>query len=188
MGSSGGDGFGARIPGFADRIPIALAALIALVFIAGLAAVAGWLALVMKAPPERMGPLAAVYSTPPACRICGVVEEVREVARPSAATERRPVREHRRPHRSARRRAGPPGGVAPHLRDRGAPGGWQRAGPARCPDPALEARRPREGHPRPGGGDARAAGCDARAHRAGRRQCGLLSGRSRKTTPESKVA
>ncbi len=87
MGSSGGDGFGARIPGFADRIPIALAALIALVFIAGLAAVAGWLALVMKAPPERMGPLTAVYSTPRACRICGVVEEVREVARPSAVQQ-----------------------------------------------------------------------------------------------------
>jgi len=57
MGSSSGDGFSARIPGFADRIPIALAALIALVFIAGLAGVAGWLALVAKAPPERLSRL-----------------------------------------------------------------------------------------------------------------------------------
>ena len=42
MGSSG--------EGFGDRIPVALAALIALVFVAGLAAVAGWLSLVLKAP------------------------------------------------------------------------------------------------------------------------------------------
>jgi len=39
MGSSG--------EGFGDRIPVALAALIALVFVAGLAAVAGWLSLVL---------------------------------------------------------------------------------------------------------------------------------------------
>ena len=76
MGSSGGDGFG-------DRIPIALAALIGLVSVAGLAAVVGWLALVLKAPPERASPFAAI----PACRICGVVEEVRELQRPAATQQ-----------------------------------------------------------------------------------------------------
>lgn len=80
MGSSGGDGFG-------DRIPIALAALIALVFMAGLAAVAGWVAIVLKAPAERMSPLSASYSVRAACRICGVVEEVREIEQVSAAQQ-----------------------------------------------------------------------------------------------------
>ena len=76
MGSSG--------EGFADRIPVALAALIALVFVAGLAAVAGWLALVLKAPPEQPGLLSPAFSAAPACRICGVVEQVRELERPVA--------------------------------------------------------------------------------------------------------
>jgi hypothetical protein len=76
MGSSG-DSFG-------DRIPIALAALIALVFVAGLAAVAGWLALVLKAPLDRPSLLAPAFLSAPACRICGVVEQVRELERPAA--------------------------------------------------------------------------------------------------------
>ena len=80
MGSSGGDGFG-------DRIPIALAALIALVFMAGVAAIAGWLAIMMKAPAEQVSPLSAAYSVPAACRVCGVVEQVREVDRPPAAQQ-----------------------------------------------------------------------------------------------------
>src|SRR5690348_4058049 len=72
MGSSG-DGFG-------NRIPIALAALIALVFVAALAAVAGWLAVALKAPAETASPFAVATG----CRICAVVEEVRELE-PSAA-------------------------------------------------------------------------------------------------------
>lgn len=76
MGSSDGDGFG-------NRIPIALAALIALVFAAGLAAVAGSLAIVLKAPGEAVSPFAAASS----CRICGVVEGVREIDRPAAAQQ-----------------------------------------------------------------------------------------------------
>jgi hypothetical protein len=67
MGSSGDE--------FSNRIPIALAALIALVFIATLAGIAGWLAIAFKAPaPEP----ARTYSVE-TCRICGVVEEVREL-------------------------------------------------------------------------------------------------------------
>ena len=75
---SGGDGFG-------DRIPVALAALIALVFVAGLAAVVGWLALVLKAPAERPGALSSPFALARACRICGVVEQVREIEPPAAA-------------------------------------------------------------------------------------------------------
>ncbi len=67
MGSSG-DGF--------SRAPIALAALMALIFIAALAAIAGWLAIAMKQP-AAPGNLAFEH----ACRICGVVEEVREIER-----------------------------------------------------------------------------------------------------------
>jgi len=71
MGSSG--------DGFSNRIPIALAALIALVFVATLAGIAGWLAIALKpaAPP-------ALFAAEPACRICGVVEEVRELEQASA--------------------------------------------------------------------------------------------------------
>jgi hypothetical protein len=75
MGSSG-DGFGS------SRVPIALAALIALVFVAALAAIAGWLAIALRQPPPP-GPLASS----PECRICGVVEEVRELERSTAAPQ-----------------------------------------------------------------------------------------------------
>jgi hypothetical protein len=75
MGSSG-DGFSS------SRIPIALAALIALVFVAALAAIAGWLAIALRQPLPS-GPLARS----PECRICGVVEEVRELERSAAAPQ-----------------------------------------------------------------------------------------------------
>lgn len=75
MGSSG--------DGFNRRIPIALAALMALVFVAALAAIAGWLAIAMKQPPLPPSPFAADQS----CRICGVVEEVRELERVAAAPQ-----------------------------------------------------------------------------------------------------
>lgn len=74
MGSSG--------DGFNSRIPVALAALMALVFVAALAAIAGWLAIALRQPLPS-GPLAAV----PECRICGVVEEVRELERAAAAQQ-----------------------------------------------------------------------------------------------------
>ena len=67
MGSSTKDGFG-----------VALAALMALIFAAALAAIAGWLSIAMRQPAPP-GPLAGE----PACRICGVVEEVRELDRAS---------------------------------------------------------------------------------------------------------
>ena len=72
MGSSGDE--------FSNRIPIALAALIALVFVAALAAIAGWLAIALK-PPAPSSQFAAETT----CRICGVVEEVRELERAGAA-------------------------------------------------------------------------------------------------------
>ena len=70
---SGGDGF-------SNRIPIALAALIALVFVATLAGIAGWLAILLKPPAP-----ANTFAAAPACRICGVVEDVRELERTSGA-------------------------------------------------------------------------------------------------------
>lgn len=69
--------------GFGNRVPVALAALITLVFIAALAAIAGWLAIALKQPaPSRP------FAAEPYCRVCGVVEEVREVKRaPTAAQQ-----------------------------------------------------------------------------------------------------
>lgn len=55
-------------------VPIALAALMALVFVAGIAAVTGWLAL-----PRNHSAVASAFHAAPACRICGVVEQVREL-------------------------------------------------------------------------------------------------------------
>jgi len=69
MGSSG--------DGFSSRIPVALGALMALVFVAALAAIAGWLAIALEQPATPPSPFAAA----PTCRICGVVEEVRELER-----------------------------------------------------------------------------------------------------------
>jgi hypothetical protein len=69
---SGGDGF-------SNRIPIALAALIALVFAATLAGIAGWLAIALKPPAQP-----SLFAAAPVCRICGVVEEVRELERAPA--------------------------------------------------------------------------------------------------------
>jgi hypothetical protein len=75
MGSGGDE--------FSNRIPIALAALIALVFIATLAGIAGWLAIALRAPaPEPV----RTYSVE-ACRICGVVEEVRELEQAGAGAQ-----------------------------------------------------------------------------------------------------
>jgi len=66
--------------GFSSRIPVALGVLMALIFIAALAAIAGWLAIALRhAPP----PPPAVASLP-SCRICGVVEEVKELERAAA--------------------------------------------------------------------------------------------------------
>ena len=73
---------GSSSEGFGNRVPIALAALIALVFIAALAAIAGWLALALKPPAP-----ASQFAAQPSCRICGVVEEVRELERAAAATQ-----------------------------------------------------------------------------------------------------
>jgi hypothetical protein len=55
-------------------VPIALAALMALVCVAGAAAVTGWLAL----SPRPSAVASSFHSVPP-CRICGVVEGVREL-------------------------------------------------------------------------------------------------------------
>ncbi|MBI1942914.1 MAG: hypothetical protein HYS35_04540 [Betaproteobacteria bacterium] len=55
-------------------VPIALAALMALVCVAGIAAVTGWLAL-----PRNQSAVASAFHAAPACRICGVVEQVREL-------------------------------------------------------------------------------------------------------------
>jgi hypothetical protein len=76
MGSSG-DGFSS------SRVPIALAALMGLVFIAALAAIVGWLAIALRQPVPPAGLLASA----PECRICGVVEEVRELERSAAASQ-----------------------------------------------------------------------------------------------------
>jgi hypothetical protein len=70
MGSSTRDGFG-----------FALAALMALILVAALAAIAGWLSIAMQPAPP--GP----FTGEPACRICGVVEEVRELDRASATAQ-----------------------------------------------------------------------------------------------------
>ena len=67
---------------FGNRVPIALAALIALIFIAALAAIAGWLAIALRQPAP-----ASQFATDAACRICGVVEEVRELERAAAAPQ-----------------------------------------------------------------------------------------------------
>lgn len=56
------------------NIPIALAALMVLVCVAGIAAVTGWLAL-----PRDQSTVASAFHAVPACRICGVVEQVREL-------------------------------------------------------------------------------------------------------------
>ncbi|MEW6688575.1 MAG: hypothetical protein AB1452_05715 [Pseudomonadota bacterium] len=55
-------------------VPVALAALMALVGVAGAAAVTGWLALA----PRHSAVATSFHSVPP-CRICGVVEGVREL-------------------------------------------------------------------------------------------------------------
>src|SRR5690349_18446157 len=68
MGSSG--------EGFSSRISYALAALMTLIFVAALAAIAGWLAIALKGPPP-----AGLFAAAPGCRICGVVEEVKELER-----------------------------------------------------------------------------------------------------------
>jgi hypothetical protein len=67
---------------FGNRVPIALAALIALVLVAALAAIAGWLAIALKPPAQT-----SQFAAEPACRICGVVEEVRELERAAAAPQ-----------------------------------------------------------------------------------------------------
>ena len=77
MGSSG--------DGFSNRIPIALAALMALVFVAALAAIIGWAAIALKVEPRA--PANPFALADPACRICGVVEEVRELERAAAANQ-----------------------------------------------------------------------------------------------------
>lgn len=73
-GSRDEDGFG--------HVPVALGALMAIIFIAALAAIAGWLTIAMR-PPAPAVPLAGM----PACRICGVVEEVREVDHPATTAQ-----------------------------------------------------------------------------------------------------
>lgn len=55
-------------------VPVALAALMALVCVAGVAAVTGWLALAPRQPA-----VATSFHSVPPCRICGVVEGVREL-------------------------------------------------------------------------------------------------------------
>lgn len=68
--------------GFSNRIPVALAALMALILVTALAAIAGWLAIAMN-----QAPATSHFPFEPSCRICGVVEEVRELERVAGAPQ-----------------------------------------------------------------------------------------------------